>query len=32
MVEENCRVRQATDDNMAHEHCVLNNKGWAWDM
>jgi hypothetical protein len=27
-VEKCCRVRQATDDNMAHAHCILDN--WAY--
>jgi hypothetical protein len=24
-VEKYCKVEQATDDNMAHEHCMLDN-------
>jgi len=27
-VEKYCRVGQATDDNMAHAHCMLDNKGY----
>jgi hypothetical protein len=26
-VEKDCRAGQATDDSMAHAHCVLDNKG-----
>ena len=28
-VEKYCRVGQATDDNMAHAHCMLDNQGYT---
>ena len=28
-VEKYCRAGQATDDNMAHAHCMLDNKGYT---
>jgi len=27
-VEKYCTVGQATDDNMAHAHCMLNTQGY----
>ena len=27
-MEKYCRVRQSTDDNMAHAHCMLDNYGY----
>jgi len=26
MVEKRCKASQTADDNMVHEHCVLDNK------
>jgi hypothetical protein len=28
-VEKYCRAGQATDDNMEHEHCMLDNEGYT---
>jgi hypothetical protein len=31
-VEKYCRARQATDDNMAHAHCMLDNSGYKYTL